>query len=330
MPREHTERPPDYPIRAGRTPESKATEGEISQLRSVNGSLQWIARQCRIEFCYRCSKLQSVAPTAQVKHLEACNQLLKEAKETAEQGILYRAGAFDFQQAIMVTISDASWANDTKMVDDKVFPRRSQFGRINALGHPRLWDNDEGALHIIGWKSGLINRTCRSTFRAETHGMIYAKEASDHIRAMITDMRGKFDKSNWEAACAREVHNVWLTDCQSLRDYLINPIAAGSEDKRLEIDLESLRESLWEDTNGRPKDEITEDQTDKPRWIDTSCMICDPMTKAGSAHFPERLRRAMSTGILNLVPTLESQMRKLQQQRARMSRISTGDLPQPE
>lgn len=312
--------------RAGRSPESKATVGEISQLRSVNGSLLWIARQCRIEFCYRCSKLQSVAPTAQVKHLEACNQLLNEAKETAGQGILYKAGAFDFQKAILLTISDASWANDEKIVDDKVFPRRSQYGRINELGDPRLWDSDEGALHIIGWKSGLIKRTCRSTFRAETHGIIYAKEATDGILAMIADMRGKFDKNNWEAACAREVRSLCLADCQSLRDYLINPIAAGIENKRLEIDLESLRESLWEHPDGRPKYEITEDQTDKPIWIDTSCMPCDPLTKAGTAHFPLRRRRAMSTGILDLVPTVESQLKKLQQQRARMRNIPSGDL----
>ena len=88
-----------------------------------------------------------------MKHLETCNQLLKEAKETASQGILYKAGAFDFQKMLMITISDASWANDEKIIDDKVFPRRSQYGRITALGHPSLWDSDEGLIHIIGWKS---------------------------------------------------------------------------------------------------------------------------------------------------------------------------------
>ena len=165
--------------RSGRNPESRATEGEISQMRSVVGSLQWIARQCRIFFQYRCSKLQSVAPTAQVKHLEACNQILKEAKETANQVTLYKAGAFNFQEALMITISDASWANHENIIDDKVFPRRWQYGRITALAHPNLWNGDDGLIHIIGWKSGLIKRTCRSTFRAETRGMIYAKEALD-------------------------------------------------------------------------------------------------------------------------------------------------------
>ena len=71
------------------------------------------------------------------------------------------------------------------------------------------------------------------------------------------------------------MHSVWLTDCQSLHDYIVNPIAAGCEDKRLEIDLEGLRESLWEHADGSIKDSIDEDQHDKPRWVDTSVMIFD-------------------------------------------------------
>ena len=117
-----------------------------------------------------------------------------------------------------------------------------------------------------------------------------------------------------------------MTDCQSLHDYLKNPVAAGSEDKILEIDLESLRESLWMTGDGRVNDEITEEQTDKPRWIDTSTMICDPLSKSGSANFPERLKKTMSTGILNLVPTAASQMRKMQQQKARLDRLLPKDL----
>ena len=80
-----------FPIRfswAGRDRESKATECEISSSRSVNSSMQLIARQCRIECFSKCSKLQSVAPAAEVEHQEACNQRLKEAEQTAGQGTL--------------------------------------------------------------------------------------------------------------------------------------------------------------------------------------------------------------------------------------------------
>ena len=65
------------------------------------------------------------------------------------------------------------------------------------------------------------------------------------------------------------------------------------------------------------KDHVTEDQHDKLRWIDTSSMICDPLTKAGTHNFNQRLHECMTTGILNLQPTVESQMRKLARQKLR-------------
>ena len=40
----------------GRTGKDKATEGEISQMRSAIGSLSWVARQCRPRFSYHASK----------------------------------------------------------------------------------------------------------------------------------------------------------------------------------------------------------------------------------------------------------------------------------
>ena len=57
----------------------------------------------------------------------------------------------------------------------------------------------------------------------------------------------------------------------------------------MEIDLEGLREYFWEYLDGSLKDYITEDQHDKIRWIDTSTMICDPLTKAGGPNFAQRL-----------------------------------------
>ena len=97
-------------------------------------------------------------------------------------------------------------------------------------------------------------------------------------------------------AFAEALKQVWFTDCESLESYLKNPVAAGTEDKRLEIDLEALREYLWFYPNGELKDAMTESQHDKPRWIDTSAMICDPLTKAGNDKFAERLVNCMETG----------------------------------
>jgi len=306
--------------RGDRGPEDKATAGEIAQMRSVIGSLAWVARQVRPELCYQTSKLQSVVATALVKHLEQCNKVLQEAKATASRGLFFKAGAFNWDDAILVTTTDASWANEKKIIDGHIYPRRSQFGRINAIGSPDLWDGDNGVIHIIGWKSGLIRRMCRSTFRAESQGMTYGTETGVYIRAVFTEVHGKFEFRNWESACAKCMKHVWFTDCQSLHDYLVNPVAAGCEDKRLEIDLEGLREYLWEDENGIPKDDMNEDIHDKPRWVDTSAMICDPLTKAGNEKFADRLAATMSTGRLTLEASPESQIRKMKQQKARKNK----------
>ena len=155
----------------------------MSQLRSANGSLSWIARRCRPEKTYICGKSQHDLNIDKVKHLEVANKVLHDMKDTSNRGLLFKIGAFKFSEAIMITVSDASWANDQKVVyhawDLKTFPRKSQHGRLTLFGHPDLWDGTEGYVHVIGFKGGLLKRTCRSTMRAETHGMLYATEASE-------------------------------------------------------------------------------------------------------------------------------------------------------
>ena len=86
--------------------------------------------------------------------------------------------------------------------------------------------------------------------------MIYATEASDSIRATISSLRGGFRRKDWEYVVAKQIPSVWITDCQSLHDYLVNPVRAGCEDKRLEIDSDGLREMLWEYADGDFKDSI--------------------------------------------------------------------------
>ena len=96
----------------------------------------------------------------------------------------------------------------------------------------------------------------------------------------------------------------------------------GREDKRLEIDLEGLREYIWEYADGTLKDYLTEDQFDKIRWIDTSAMICDPLTKAGPKGFADRMNNTMSTGVFSLEADAASQLKKMRNQKMRMERAA--------
>ena len=71
-------------------------------------------------------------------------------------------------------------------------------------------------------------------------------------------------------------------------------------------------------------------------------MPCDPLTKAGPKGFADRLVRTMITGILDLEPTVESEMKKLHNQKLRRekaeknvkfddsSTVETSQNPEPE
>ena len=85
--------------REGRALEAPASATEIAQMRSVIGSLAWIARQVRPRLSYRCSKLQSVVNAAQMKHLEVCNKILQEAIGTSDEGLFFEAGSIQLQRS---------------------------------------------------------------------------------------------------------------------------------------------------------------------------------------------------------------------------------------
>ncbi len=156
--------------------------------------------------------------------------------------------------------------------------------------------------------------------------MTYGQEVGVHLRAVLTEISGRFEQKNWEDKCAKDFRHAWFTDCRSLYDYLCNPVAAGCEDKRLEIDLEGLCEYLWEFADGSPKDSMAEDMHDKPRWIDTSAMLCDPLTKSGNEKFAERLVQCMRTRWFDTTATAESTLKKLAKQKAnRMKKLDELD-----
>ena len=195
-------------------------------------------------------------------------------------------------------------------------------GRVVVLAHQNATENgnDKTPCHVISWKSGIIHRVCRSTMQAETQACQKGVENTTHLRAAIADTRNKLAKGfDWEISAKRAMKHIWLTDCESLHSYINNPVAAGCEDKRQETDLEALRQFVWDDDDEQPLDEIDPDHPDAIRWIDTSTMIADPLTKRMEA---ERLLSCMDTNILDLEPTHESTMVKMAKQAQRKKKAA--------
>ena len=66
--------------------------------------------------------------------------------------------------------------------------------------------------------------------------------------------------------------------------------------------MSALRQQIWE--RGSERTETIDYLTgDYPRWIDTSAMIADPLTKVMNA---DRMTKTFETGIFDMTPTEES------------------------
>ena len=302
----------------------EASEAEIGQMRSVIGSLGWIARQCHPEISYSVSSLQGVVSKAKVKDLKMTNTVLREAQELSKLELICRSDAVSWNDAVMVTVSDASFAQEIEIDDSGAEkPHRTQKAFISLLVDPTRCENDSAGCHIIAWRSLTDKRVCRATLQAEAHGMLSGTETGDRLVATIVDCKGLMPTiKEWEKASCENLKHLWLSDCESLVSHLKNPRTEKLENVRLSIDIQSLKQVLWENSDGTSLDELLPAKAaeNAVRWIDTSCMVCDCLTKRMK---PTVLLDLMDSGRLSLVPTVESQMQKLRKQKQRREHTKT-------
>ena len=116
--------------------------------------------------------------------------------------------------------------------------------------------------------------------------------------------------------------HLWMTDCQSLHDHLTNPVLTKVSDKRLSIDLTAMRQILWELEDGELRDELGKQDPDQLRWIDTSTMLCDCLTKDMHA---DQLRQAIQTNVIDLQASDHSIMSKMMKQKQRRKKKANDD-----
>jgi hypothetical protein len=291
----------------------KCNAEETTLLRSVVAALAWVARQVRPDISFRVSKLQTVAGKGHIKDMREANKVLEFALNSSEQGVYFASTGIDWDDAVVCTITDASFCNESVEVNGVMEGNRSQQGYLVCLAPGGIINEKTAIIHPISWSSTVIKRVCRATLMAEAFAMIRGTEAGTRIRAAVVDMKGKLDLANWEESAASNMGHVWMTDCDSLYEHLVSPRLNTIENKRLAIDLMALRQQIWE-RGGERTQEVDHSSGDYPRWIDTSVMLADPLTKPMGA---ERLVETFRTGVFDMIPTAESLMIKNKNREAR-------------
>ena len=165
-------------------------EGEVSQLRSIIGAMSWVARQCKPELLYRVSRLQTVMNHAKVLRLKEANKILEDAVATADTGLVFKGGAVPWNEdMIMLTVTDASWSNESVVTKGQIETFRSQTSHFNGLAGKGLVEGDSDYVHPVCISSKVIRRVCKSTLQAETLAMLWGVESGTRIRAAVADAR---------------------------------------------------------------------------------------------------------------------------------------------
>ena len=258
-----------------RNPADPVTKGEEKQLRSVVGSLSWIARQARPDILYRVSKLQSSIKGATVSTLKEANKVLELALNGMDLKLRYKNGPFNFQELGVLTASDASFAGEPGS--------RSQQGRIHFLvPAQQLLDPEccDYGVMIVSFSSTTIKRVCRATLQAETYVLQNAQEAGDRVRALLAELYGYGTTGpDWHDASRRAIPHVMLSDCRSLVANLNTEVPSRVQDKRLQIELDAIRQSMF-DGDGRRTAEVYPKGGDRVDWVVTATQVADCLTKS--------------------------------------------------
>ena len=107
-------------------------------------------------------------------------------------------------------------------------------------------DNCAYDILLVIYSSTTIKKVCRATLQAETCALQNAQEAGDRIRAVLAEMYGYLDGGdNWHDASRMHVPHVMLSGCLSLVDNLNVEVPGRVQDKRLQIELDALRQSVF-------------------------------------------------------------------------------------
>ena len=264
--------------------DAKATDLEIGQLRSVLGSLNWVARVCRPDISYQLSSLQAIQKEACVEDLVSANKLLRYVQDSPEVGVFYKFGGVNLDEAVLLSITDASYAADFDVSKSgKAMGNRSQSGRLLCLADKDFVKNGSGHVYLLQHHSNVLRRVCRSTLQAETLSMVAGLEEAEHMRTVMFGMLHSLDKG-WRTAAMDFIDVHMYTDCRSLEAHLLQAGLGSTNDKRLAIDMSALRQMVWRkrgEEYGDPlgDDKIDDNCTTRVEWIETSSMPADSLTK---------------------------------------------------
>eukprot|EP00435_Cladocopium_sp_Y103_P071090 s130_g36.t1 len=240
---------------------------EISVLRGINGSLNWLSSQTRPDLSAQTSISQQSFPNPTVHHLLEANNIIKRAQQFSDLTITFKD--IPVSKLRFCCHSDAAFAN---------LGEHTQAGYVIGFSDDELDSGCESPWSPAMWKSFRLPRAVGSTLAAEAQAMVSATGTLEWASLVLAEALDGINDVRDYLTRLQARPPVVITDCKSLFDHLIAVTSPTSiEDRRTSIDIVILRQSLE-----RLKGSL--------RWVPTNRMLADSLTK--NAGDPTDLLRA--------------------------------------
>jgi hypothetical protein len=257
---------------------------EIRELRGLNGKLMWYAKETRPDMLVEAGRIAGSLPAPRVKHARALNKAVEELKRTSDVEMVFQH--IPPSKVQWITAGDASWASNDNM--------KSQGGWVTVAAHEDVSTPSGGVANVVAYRSWRMQRVTPSTLDAEAIAINTAVAENQFQRKVWEE----FTTVGYKYKHGDEVPGVGLvlTDAKSLYDVLNNGHGLP-ENKRTALEVISIREYV-------------RDGNVKFRWIPTSEMIADALTKEG-AGAKVALRKLLQTGNFAVVERKASDREKV-------------------
>ena len=184
----------------------------LKSLRGINGSLQWLCTNSRLDLSAKVSLSASETSNPTIESLQKANKIIRQAQR--DDSLPIHIHAIPLDHLNFGVFSDAAWG---------VRPDGSSQGGylIYASSHA-LHKGEEAPVGIIEWNSWKLSRKCRSSLSAESQAMADSVDVLNFIRLFFADClhpKG-IDMRRPDEVLRMLPKSCAITDCKSLYDAL--------------------------------------------------------------------------------------------------------------
>ena len=248
------------------------TDQEKGQLRAILGAIGWRSEQSGPMHSADVSLLLSTIPPSTVQTINETNRLVDRVRECADLPIVIHSHS---QAQVLVPIewSDSSESNRP---DGK-----STKGLVAGLAPLKILRGDETDVSLMSWKSGKIDRGCRSSVSCETRSAVDAEDELFGIKLQWLEMLGNsIDWRNPEATLCK-LPGAVVVDAKGLFDKLQTTVYTfRGKEKRTDVEAMSLKEGTTAANNWM-------------LWVHGDAQLANSLTKG---HEPGQLRMYFNSG----------------------------------